>query len=111
MAGGDSLLNVSRAGRDCQSAKPSASVRCAVGRPRADHHRRRRAATPVLRRAVAAFASPEVAVEQMLRWGWLASRAANLLWDHDRSLEIGERAVQLARDSGALEALAVADNA
>jgi DNA-binding CsgD family transcriptional regulator len=71
----------------------------------------RRAATPVLRRAVAAFASTEVSAEEMLRWSWLASRAANFLWDYDSCLEIGTRAVQLARDSGALEALAVADNA
>ena len=42
---------------------------------------------------------------------FLASRAANLVWDYDRSLEIGKRAVQLARDSGALEVLAAADNA
>ena len=73
--------------------------------------RGRSAATPVLRRAVAAFAGTEVSVEEMLRWGWLASRAANFVWDHDRCLEIGRRAVQLARDSGALEVLAVADNA
>jgi DNA-binding CsgD family transcriptional regulator len=71
----------------------------------------RPAATPVLRRAIAAFASREVSVQETLRWGWLATRAANLLWDYDSCLEIGSRAVQLARDSGALEALAVADNA
>jgi DNA-binding CsgD family transcriptional regulator len=40
----------------------------------------------------------------------LATRAANYLWDHDSCLAIGTRAVQLARDSGALEVLAVADN-
>ena len=71
----------------------------------------RDAATPVLRRAVAAFAGSEVSAEEMLRWGWLATRAANFLWDYDSCLEIGARAVQLARDSGALEVLAVADNA
>ena len=71
----------------------------------------RPAAAPVLRRAVAAFAGTEVSVEEMLRWGWLATRAANFVWDYDRGLEIGTRAVQLARDSGALEVLAVADNA
>jgi DNA-binding CsgD family transcriptional regulator len=71
----------------------------------------RAAATPVLRRALAAFASPQVSVAEMLRWGWLASRAANFLWDHDGCLEIGMRAAQLARDSGALEVLAAADNA
>jgi DNA-binding CsgD family transcriptional regulator len=52
-----------------------------------------------------------VSVEEVLRWGWLASRAANLVWDYDRCLEIGTRAVELARDTGALEVLAVADNA
>lgn len=71
----------------------------------------RRAAAPVLRGAVAAFGNDDVSTEEMLRWGWLATRAANLLWDHDSCLAIGERAVRLARDAGALEALAVADNA
>ena len=50
-------------------------------------------------------------MQEMLRWGWLATRAANFLWDYDSGLEIGARAVQLARDSGALEVLAVVDNA
>jgi hypothetical protein len=71
----------------------------------------RPAATPVLRRAVAAFASTEVSVEEVLRWGWLANRAAIFIWDYDGCLEVGTRAVQLARESGALEALAVVDNA
>jgi ATP/maltotriose-dependent transcriptional regulator MalT len=65
----------------------------------------------VLRRAVAAFASTEVSVEEVLRWGWLANRAAIFIWDYDGCLEVGTRAVQLARESGALEALAVVDNA
>ncbi len=69
------------------------------------------AAAPTLQRAIAAFASTEVSGEEMLRWGWLATRAANLAWDYDSCLEIGIRAVQLARDSGALEVLAAADNA
>jgi DNA-binding CsgD family transcriptional regulator len=71
----------------------------------------RAAATPVLRRTLGAFASPEVSVEEVLRGGWLASRAANYLWDFDSGLEIGKRAVQLAHDTGALEILAAADNA
>ncbi len=71
----------------------------------------RSAAAPVLRRAVAAFSSTDVTEQEVLRWGWLASRAANLIWDFDGSLEIGMRAVRLARDSGALEVLAAADNA
>ena len=59
---------------------------------------------------MAAFASSEASVDEVLRWGWLAARAAIWLWDHDGGLEIPRRAVQLARDSGALEVLAVADN-
>jgi DNA-binding CsgD family transcriptional regulator len=47
----------------------------------------------------------------MVRWGFLATRAANVLWDYDSSLEIGTRAAQLARDSGAFDVLNMADNA
>jgi DNA-binding CsgD family transcriptional regulator/tetratricopeptide (TPR) repeat protein len=71
----------------------------------------RAAATPVLRRAIAAFAGPGVAEEELLRWGWLATRAANYLWDYENGIGIGMRAVQLARDTGSLESLPVADNA
>ena len=69
-----------------------------------------RAAGPTLRRAIAAFATSEVSAEEVLRWGWLAARAAIWLWDYDSGFEIPRRAVQIARDSGALEVLAVADN-
>ena len=71
----------------------------------------RSAAVPVLRRAVAAFASTEVSAEEMLRWGWLASRAANLVWDYEACVEINSRAAQVARASGALEVLTMVDNA
>ena len=111
LARGGSLLDVSRA--VAAAPDPADPLPCDLlldglalifteGRP---------AATPVLRRALAAFASPQVSVEEMLRWGWLATRSANFLWDYDSCLEIGMRAVQLARDSGALEVLAAADNA
>ena len=71
----------------------------------------RSAAAPALRRGVAAFTGAGVSSTEMVRWGWLATRAANFLWDYDSGLEIGARAVQLARDSGLLEVLAVVDNA
>lgn len=71
----------------------------------------RAAAAPTLQRAVAAFLGPNVTADEILRWGWLASRAANFVWDHEGGLEISTRAVRLARETGALEALAVADNA
>ena len=68
------------------------------------------AAAPLLRRAIVAFRSGEATTEEVLRWGWLAARGAIWLWDYQNGLEIPRRAVQLARDSGALEVLAVADN-
>ena len=55
--------------------------------------------------------APRSPCEEILRWGWLATRAANVVWDHDCCLELGRRAVELARDSGALEVLGAADNA
>ena len=42
--------------------------------------------------------------------GLAGGTGAIWLWDYDSGLEIPKRAVQLARDSGALEVLAVADN-
>ncbi|HEX8103157.1 MAG TPA: AAA family ATPase, partial [Solirubrobacteraceae bacterium] len=68
------------------------------------------AAAPVLQRAVAAFCGPAVSPEAMVRWGWLATRAANLVWDYDRGVAIGQRAVELCRRLGALEALNSAEN-
>ena len=68
------------------------------------------AATPQLRRAITAFKGSAASVEEVLRWGWLAARAAIWLWDYEGGLEIPQRAVQVARDTGVLEVLAVADN-
>jgi DNA-binding CsgD family transcriptional regulator len=68
------------------------------------------AAAPLLRRAITAFGGRDASSEEVLRWGWLAARGAIWLWDFESALEIPKRAVQLARDSGALEVLAVADN-
>ena len=65
---------------------------------------------PVLQRAVAAFAGSEVSVEEALRWGWLATVAGVYVWDYECCLALATRNVQLARDSGALEVLAVAVN-
>jgi DNA-binding CsgD family transcriptional regulator len=109
---GSSLIDVSRAAANAPDAGDPPLPRDLLldglallfteGRP---------ASTPVLRRAIDAFASDEISPEEMLRWGWLASRAANILWDYDRCLEISMRAVQVARDAGALEVLVMVDNA
>ena len=70
----------------------------------------RPAAGPVLREAASAFAGPHASVEEVLRWGWLATAAAVFVWDHDTCLAVSTRAAQLARDAGALEVLGVAVN-
>jgi DNA-binding CsgD family transcriptional regulator len=70
----------------------------------------RDAAAPLLQQAATAFAGPDASVEEVLRWGWLATAAAVFVWDYDTCLAAATREVQLARDSGALEVLAVALN-
>src|SRR4051812_29865641 len=70
----------------------------------------RPAAAPVLRRATTAFANNEASAEETLRWGWLATAAAAYVWDLDACLAVATREVRLARDSGALEVLAVGLN-
>ena len=64
----------------------------------------------MLRRAATAFAGRTSPAEDVLRWGWLATAAAVFVWDYDTCLAISTRAVQLARDAGALEVLVVAVN-
>jgi DNA-binding CsgD family transcriptional regulator len=70
----------------------------------------RSAAEPVLQQAATAFAGAEASVEEVLRWGWLATAAAVFVWDYDTCLAVATRGVELARDAGALEVLVVAVN-
>jgi DNA-binding CsgD family transcriptional regulator/tetratricopeptide (TPR) repeat protein len=70
----------------------------------------REEAAPVLQRAAGAFAGSGVSGEELLRWGWLATAAAVFVWDYDTCRAVAERGVHLARDSGALEVLAVSLN-
>jgi DNA-binding CsgD family transcriptional regulator len=65
------------------------------------------AATPTLRQAVSIFAGPGVSVGSGLRWGWLATAAATLLWDDDGWRAIIAWQAQLARNAGALEHLPI----
>jgi DNA-binding CsgD family transcriptional regulator len=70
----------------------------------------RAAATPLLQQAVKAFAGERASAEEVLRWGWLATVAAVIVWDYERCVAVASRGVQVARDSGALTVLAVALN-
>jgi DNA-binding CsgD family transcriptional regulator len=68
------------------------------------------AGAPVLRRAVRAFRGNDVSREEGLRWLWLASRAALMVWDYASWDVLSGRQVTLARDAGALIALPLALN-
>jgi DNA-binding CsgD family transcriptional regulator/tetratricopeptide (TPR) repeat protein len=61
------------------------------------------AATPTLQRAAKALA--DISVEDVLRWGWMATAASNAVWDNDGAHAISARQVQLVRDAGALAEL------
>ena len=71
----------------------------------------RSAAAPVLQRAAGAYASQDVSIEEALRWGWLATGAAVMVWDYETCLEVATQGVVLAREAGALTVLAVSVNA
>jgi DNA-binding CsgD family transcriptional regulator len=62
------------------------------------------AAAAILQQVISAFTSPDMAPDQVLRWGWIARTADSALWS-DEGWQLTERQVQLARESGALAAL------
>jgi DNA-binding CsgD family transcriptional regulator len=61
------------------------------------------AAAPKLRRAAKELAN--IPVEDVLRWGWVATVAPALIWDIEGMDALAARQVQLARDAGALAQL------
>jgi len=66
------------------------------------------AGTPILKRALRAFHSDDLSVEDGLRWLWLACRAAVYLWDDEAWDVLATRHLELARDAGALAVLPIA---
>ncbi len=70
----------------------------------------RAAAAPLLEQAAVGFAGHDVSTEELLRWGWLATAAAVMVWDYDCCLSVATRGVELAREAGALTVLAVSVN-
>ena len=70
----------------------------------------RSAAAPVLDQAATGFAGEQASNEEVLRWSWLATAAAVMVWDHETCLAAAARGVDLARDAGALTVLAVGAN-
>ena len=70
----------------------------------------RPAAAPVLAQAAAAFAGGDVSIDEVLRWGWLATAASVMVWDYDTCLAVSRRGVERAREAGALAVLPVSVN-
>jgi DNA-binding CsgD family transcriptional regulator len=60
---------------------------------------------PILQRAVRAFGSEDTTTDEVLRFAFLASYAAQALWDEEGYRELPARQIQLARDAGALSVL------
>jgi DNA-binding CsgD family transcriptional regulator len=65
------------------------------------------AAAPALRRAVSAYAGPDITLDESIRWGWFAQAAASALWDDDVWHAMLVRQAELARDVGALDQLPI----
>ncbi|MET9268537.1 AAA family ATPase [Kribbella sp. NPDC003557] len=70
----------------------------------------RPAAVPLLKEAARAFGDQDASVEEVLRWGWLATAAAATAWDFEACLSTSTRQVEVARGAGALAVLAVGVN-
>jgi DNA-binding CsgD family transcriptional regulator len=59
-------------------------------------------AAPLLRRAARVFAEGEITVEEGLRWCWLATAAAAMVWEEEYWHAIGARQLQSVREAGLL---------
>jgi ATP/maltotriose-dependent transcriptional regulator MalT len=70
----------------------------------------RASAAPVLAEAAIGFAGDGASIEEVLRWGWLATAAAVTVWDFETCLAVAAREVEAARQAGALAVLAVGLN-
>ena len=66
------------------------------------------AGAPILQRAVRAFGSEETGPDEVLRYAFLASYAAQATWDEEGYRVLPTRQIELARDTGALSVLPLA---
>jgi DNA-binding CsgD family transcriptional regulator len=67
-------------------------------------------AVPLLMQAATAFSGDGISIEEVLRWGWLATAGAAVVWDFEACMATAIRQVEVARGAGALAVLAVGVN-
>jgi DNA-binding CsgD family transcriptional regulator len=67
----------------------------------------RAAAESLLRQTAQVYAGDEVAVEDFLRYAWLATVATVILWDEDRWYAIQARQLRACREAGLLPSLVI----
>ena len=70
----------------------------------------RGSAVPLLEQAATAFSGGDTSAEEVLRWGWLATAGAAVVWDFETCVATATRQVEVARAAGALAVLAVGVN-
>ncbi|HMJ34909.1 MAG TPA: AAA family ATPase [Baekduia sp.] len=67
------------------------------------------AGVPPIRRALGAFMAGDAPAPDDMRWLWLACRLAQDVWDDELWHELATRGIRVARDTGALTLLPIAD--
>jgi DNA-binding CsgD family transcriptional regulator/tetratricopeptide (TPR) repeat protein len=104
LAEGNVLLEICRAVQALPPASPRPLDLLLDGLARltTDGHA---AATPTLQRAAKVLTG--IPVEDVLRWGWMATAASAVVWDDEGMDAIYARQVQLVRDAGALAQLPI----
>jgi len=107
-AGAQVLLEVSRAARSVPQTTTPACLRdllldglsaLVIGG--------RAAAESTLSRVLSLFAEGEVATEDALRWGWMATIAPRMMWDLEHWWAINDRLRLIAREAGLLAHLPI----
>ena len=100
LAGGGVLLEISRAILDLPrrpgAPRPLDLLLAGLALLTTDG---RAVATPTLQQAAKVL--PDIPVEDVLRWGWMATAASNAVWDNDGAYAISARQVRLVREAGA----------
>src|SRR3954466_11887730 len=108
LASAGSLVEVSRAAKSApRSTRPRRASDLLLEGLSTLATEGRAAAGPPLRRAMAAFADEASPGQENIRWGWLTTISAKLIWDEDCWHTVSARFLREGRDAGALARLPI----